>query len=219
MNRAFLLFCLLVALLAISVVPAFADSTFTMNFHGATDGQAVGDFYNGGAGPDYGVSFSSSVIGLKSMFKGGSGNFAPFPANNPMFNTAIFFQTNSGIMNVAQGFTTGLNFFYTAAFSGTVTIWSGADGTGTILATMTFSANDGSCSGAPAFCNWTDVGMSFSGTAKSVTFSGPANAIGISEITVGSNAPAIPEPSSLYLLGTGIVTALAGRGRRFLGLS
>ena len=124
-------------------------------------------------------------------------------------------QQATGIMNVANGFSNGLNFFYAAAFKETVTVWSGADGTGIVLATLALSPNNSSCSNGPAYCNWTAVGLTFNGSAKSVTFTGAADGIGITAITLGQSTTAIPEPSSIYLLGSGLFGITAYRVRRF----
>jgi len=127
-----------------------------------------------------------------------------------------------GVMNVTAGFSSGLNFYFSAGFapgqSETVQIWSGANGTGTVLATINLSNNNGSCNGYPTYCVWSSAGTSFTGTAKSVTFSGPANELGLSDITIGSNSTAVPEPSSVYLLGAGVAALSLTQLRRFFGL-
>ncbi|HUO26873.1 MAG TPA: PEP-CTERM sorting domain-containing protein [Candidatus Aquilonibacter sp.] len=180
---------------------ALADPVEVLNFRGLKDQQLVGNFYNGGysGAQNFGVVFSSDFYGLIPTSRGGSGNFTPNPTGSP----AIFSNTGSGYMNVMNGFGSGINFFYTAAFQETVKVWSGTNGTGTLLATIILSPNDASCLGS--YCNWTDIGANFSGTAKSVTFSGQANKVGIADITLGqSSSAAVPEPSSIYLLGTGL---------------
>jgi hypothetical protein len=217
----------LLVLLFVSI-SAHANSGELLSFQGIQDMQAVGNFYNG-AGisitPNYGISFSSNFFGLRSVFNGGSGNFSATPVGNP----AIFISNGSGpngaivmgTMNVAPGFSNGLNFFYTAGFATnqaeTITVWSGANGTGTVLATMTLSNNNSACS-APLYCNWSNAGLSFSGTAHSVTFSGPANELGLADITVGSSTSAVPEPGTMYLFGSGLLAISLGSVRRYFRL-
>ncbi len=203
--------CLILSLLILcSSSMAHATPVEFLNFNYLQNLQPVGDFYNGGStkAPNFGVSFSSNFYGAKSTQQGGSGNFSPDPTHSPaIFINGATGSSVMGSMNVTNGFSSGINFFYTAAFQETVTVWSGANGTGMILATITLSPNDGSCNGS--YCNWTNVGLSFSGTAQSVTFTGAANGIGISDITLGQSTTAIPEPSSIYLLGTGLASMSA----------
>ncbi len=193
---------------------AHANSVDLLTFAGLKDGQAVGNFYNGAgvAGtPNYGVTFSSNFIGLRPSTLGGSGALPADPLSTPYIY--INSSTLPGIMNVAGGFSSGLNFFYVALSNETITVWSGANGTGTVLASMTLSA---SCTGSPSNCIWFDTGLSFSGTAQSVTFSGPGNGIGISAITLGQSTTAVPEPSPIYLLGTGLLCIGTYQLRRFI---
>lgn len=209
----------LLLLVLLSASFASANSVVLLNFNYLQDGQQVGNFYNGGSGnagvPNFGVTFSSNFYGLLSEFRGGSGAYSPDPTGTPViFINGTMGTTVTGSMNVTSGFSSGINFFYTAAFQETAKIWSGANGTGTLLATITLAPNDGNCT-TVGYCNWTDVGATFSGTAGSVTFTGPANGIGLSDITLGQSTTAVPEPSSIYLLGTGLACFCVLGIRRF----
>jgi hypothetical protein len=227
MTRSTLKVLSLTAVVMLVSAAALADSTEVLTFSGLGDNQPVGNFYNGSgltSTPNYGVTFSSNFYGLTSFYNGGAGAFSPTPTTTP----AIFMggvttgTTVMGVMNVTAGFSGGLNFYFTAGFapgqSESVQIWSGANGTGTILATINLSNNNSSCNGYPTYCLWSSAGASFTGTAKSVTFSGPANELGIADITVGSNSTAIPEPSSAYLLGAGVAALSLTQVRRLFGL-
>jgi hypothetical protein len=214
----------LVAAVSLCAVSAFANSGELLDFQGLVNLQTVGNFYNGAGRsitPNYGVTFSSNFYGLQSALNGGSGNFASDPLNMPaIFMNGVTGSPAMGTMNVAPGFSSGLNFYFTAGFTGgqteTVTIWSGLNGSGTVLAIINLANNNASC-GSPAYCNWSNIGATFSGTAHSVTFSGPANELGISDITIGGSSTAIPEPSPIYLLGTGLMLISLSKIRRVVG--
>jgi hypothetical protein len=218
MRRLSILFAVSLWLI-LSASFANADSVDFLNFNYVKDGQQIGNFYNGGGNsgvPNFGITFSSNVYGLRSEFQNGSGSFMPDPTNTPaIFIEGAYGSTASGSMNVAGGFSSGINFLYTAAFQETVTIWSGANGTGTVLATMVLAPNNAGCT-LVGLCNWSVAGLSFSGTAGSVTFTGPAYSLGLTDITVGQSTSTIPEPSSIYFLATGIVGCGVQGMRRFL---
>ncbi len=216
-----------VLFLPLATAPAMANSGGeVLSFQGLGDLAPVGNFYNGGGltgTPNYGVTFSSNFIGLRSYLNGGSGAFNYNNAPNLTHTPAIFVNgangaSVTGTMNVANGFSSGIQFFYSAGFSETVTVWSGANGTGTVLATITLAPNNGSCTSFPTYCNWTSAGLNFSGSAKSVTFAGTADGIGFTDFTLGSSTTAIPEPSSFYLLATGLGAVSLSQIRRFVKL-
>lgn len=113
-------------------------------------------------------------------------------------------------MNVAGGFTTGFSFYYAdqVGFTGTVNVYSGPSGTGTLLASLSLPSTP------DPYNVFVPVGVTFSGTADSVIFSGAANFIGFDNITLGSGTPTVPEPYSLALLGTGLLGLGLVRARR-----
>jgi len=194
------------ALAALSISVQAQAAVIVLDFEGVGDGVAVGDYYNGGAGTNYGASFSPATLALVDADAGGSGNFA----NEPSSDTIMFFvDANNAILNFAAGFTTGFSFFYTSSTAASVNVYDGLDGTGNLVGSLNLTAQfTDNCSGDPngGYCNWTAVGVAFAGTAKSIDFGGTASQTGFDDITFGSSTPgAVPEPSAwaLMLLGFG----------------
>lgn len=197
-------------LLAMLATTSRAD-VVTLTFEGLGDNEQVLNYYDGGyggngsgPGPNYGITFGSDSLALISSADGGSGNFS----NNPSGDTILYFLSGPGdVMDVPAGFTTGFSFYYAAYYSGSVSVYSGLDGGGSLLANLTLPVTPN------PYTVWVPFGVTFAGTAESVVFSGSANYIGFDNITLGSSTPGVPEPSTFILAGLGGI-AVIGYDRR-----
>lgn len=237
------------AAILVSGVPAAAEAQ-VLNFEGigsttVLDLPFILSFYNGGtssigtSGTNYGISFSDNAVELclntltitcSNTSRGGVGD----PGSQ---HGALGFQS-SGLqfVTLAAGFTTGFSFYYADfLYTGArFTVYDGIDGTGSALASLLLGLTpDGetACSGYSAgfgklgsdFCPYVAAGVTFSGTAKSVVFSGVlAEEITLDDVTFGSSTPGqlgggpgsvVPEPATMTLMATGLV-GIVGAGLR-----
>jgi hypothetical protein len=219
MNRVALFACL--GIVAVLAAVASAD-TVTLTFEGLQTYEPILSYYNGGfggfgsgPGPSYGVIFGSDSLAIISAAEGGGGNFT----NAPSGDTIAFFLSGAGdVMDVPSGFTTGFSFYYSSPFyAGSVTVYSGLDGSGSVLANLFLPTTP---NGEPEYpynySIWEPIGVSFSGTAESVNFSGVADYIGFDNITLGSQTPTgVPEPCGVVgLIGLGAMGLLGLVWRR-----
>jgi hypothetical protein len=191
-----------------------------LDFEGIANLVPINDFYNGGtdgagnSGTDYGIAFSPNTLGIIDADAGGNGNFA----NEPSPDTIMFWLDNTdAIMNVAAGFDTGFSFFYASSTAATVSVYEGLDATGNLLGSINLVPQyTNNCTGDPTgtFCNWTPIGVAFTGTARSIDFGGTANQTGYDDVTFGSAIPnPTPTPATLALFGLGFA-GLAYQRRR-----
>ena len=147
-----------------------------------------------GPGPNYGVTFSSNAEVLADyIVESTCGSTTSNVTNEPSpQNSLIFLSGSAATMDVPAGFTGGFSFYYAAPYyTGYINVWSGLNGTGTLLATLNLPTTGG-CANVPHYCVWNPIGVSFTGTAMSVDFGGSANYIDFDSITLGASVEVNP---------------------------
>ena len=193
-----------------------------LTFEGLKDGEVIGNFYSGGfggngsgPGPNFGVTFSNNAQAFIDIDAGGSGNFG----GEPSPDTALsFLFGNSFTMNLTSGWKDSFSFYYSSpVYTGSVTVYDNLDGTGNVLGSIGLPLTPDT--GAPdpngRYSPLVPMAVTFNGVAKSVDFGGTAWYIVWDDIGFGSGSSgsSIPEPSTMLLLGSGLI-GLAGYGRR-----
>ena len=180
-----------------------SSSSVTMTFEGLTEWEEVGDYYNGGygydyntglpksgPGPNYGVTFlpKGSIIASIDADAGGEGNFG----GEPSPSTAIWFQQGGAWMNIANGFSGSLSFYYSNPNNPSkIYIYDGLNRTGNLLTTLDLplTAYQGAPDPTGNLSPLVFITVSFAGVAKSVDFSEEAGAAYIDDITLGALNP------------------------------
>ena len=197
---------LIVTLLSLGgSVAAFSEQAdagpLLLTFEGLADGSPVNNYYAGQAEGDYGINFTPNFQASVSRDQGGTGNFM----NNPSGSTIAYFSSGqSGDANLSGSFTGDLSFYYAEAYgtAGAVKIFSGLDGQGSLLASVSLPATFN------GFDLWTKETLGFSGAAKSIVFSGAAGYIGFDDVSF-ENVNILSEPPSYLPLGAGLSMLLA----------
>lgn len=191
----------LAALLALAAsAPALAGPT-VIDFESVDSFNAVGTQYAA-----RNVVFTGNALAL------GNDALGPYFSNAPSPQRVMFVADDPAVanevavMNVGGGFE-AFSFFFSAAerLAGGVKVWSGLDGTGSLLASFDLDANAAGCAIDSPLCTFATLGGSLAAMAFSVTFA-EGN-------VVFDNVSVVPTPPSLALVGLAL-GALALRRRR-----
>lgn len=191
--------------------------SIVVDFDTPTSFQSIAEHYNGGtdsagvAGADLGVSFGLDALALRNDELGPYFSNAPSPIGvlAPVFEDAA--------MNVAAGFNGVVSFSYSSTDAVEIGIWSGLNGTGTLLGSIAVTANATGCAEGNPLCVFGsgsfDLGTN---VAKSISF---GDAAGLNAAFDDVSVTAVPEPETYALMGLGLlgVAGMAGRARRRQG--
>jgi len=182
-----------------------ATSGPLLTFEGISNATLVDDFYNGGAGGSLGITFNFRFQALVASTAGGTGNFS----GEPSPSTAALVTPGSGssaVLSIPAGFDTSFSLFYSGP-GNTIVFFDAVNAGGSQLGLFTLPATASSS----AFQQQT---FSFSGTARSVLFGFvdfvPQQTF-IDNLQFG---PAVPEPSTAFLMAAGFAGVCCLRFRR-----
>ncbi|HZF79533.1 MAG TPA: PEP-CTERM sorting domain-containing protein [Rubrivivax sp.] len=190
----------------LAATPAYAV-VINVDFETPTSFASIDRHYAGGtdsegvAGADLGVTFGLDALALRNDAAGPYFSNAPSPLG---VMTAV---GGDSAMNVALGFTTlALQYSSAASIFNGVQLWSGLNGSGSLLASLPLAANAqaGGCSDS-RLCNFSGLSAASFGIARSVTFGNAAANAVFDNISV----TVVPEPGSALLMALG-VAAFAG---------
>ncbi len=182
---------------ALAAPPAIASAT-TIDFESVSPFASIGNTYAG-------VSFGPDAQGLVNDALGPYFSNAPSPLG-------VMFVSGTGVpdaaMTVAAGFTQ-LSLFYSSAdaVADAVQVWSGANGTGNLIASFNLLVNATNGCSDSAYCRWDTLSGVFAVKALSITFGAGTQAAAFDNISV------VPEPASALLLGLGLAALVVSRRR------
>lgn len=180
--------------------PAFAAVPLSVDFEKNWSFDEVANTYAA-----QGVSFTN-VLGLSNGDGLGSLANGDYYAGAPSSQGVAFVQldgvtTTTAYMNVDTGVHGALSFFHAGTDTFTINAYSGLNGSGSLVGTVTVGATGG-------YDSWKHGLLSITGAAKSFDLSSSNG------VAAFDNISAVPEPSSIALLlaGGALIAARRRRG-------
>ncbi|MFO0834472.1 MAG: hypothetical protein U0638_05835 [Phycisphaerales bacterium] len=201
----------LAAALAASVLPSAARAATTFSFEGFQDTELILNAYAGGTGSMGSAINNSGVFFDPGFFAGNDSDitsnvgFWGDTANEPDGMGSMYFANITGVafgvINVPAGFNNQWSSFYSAKQSCQIDVWSGPNGSGLNLGSLTINPNAQTNAGDPngTFTTWKLATIPFSGVAQSVTYTGPDYDVRFDRMDF--NLVPAPGAASLALLG------------------
>jgi len=213
-----------------------SGGTETLTFGGQVNATDINTFFDGGtdaystaggAANNVGITFTGPAEFLNagyngSGFNGGTGKFENVPS---AATGVLYMASGTPIMNDSNGFTS-LAFNYSvidnsSTYSGgTVQLWSGLGGTGTLLDTLTLgtAGTTVACtSHNDEFCSWSNASSgTLSAVAESAVFLGNARTDTEYDALALTTVAPVPLPAAFWLMigGLGGLAGFARRTRR-----
>lgn len=192
----------------LSAAPAFS-TPITLDFEGASSFSSIDGFYNGGtdssgaSGANVGVLFGGDALALQNDVLG------PYFSNAPTAGTVMAPVGADATLNSSAGFSGTASFFYSSSAATSVSVFSGLNGTGSLLGTFNLLSNAQNGCSDTAFCHWDEASLNFGGVAQSILFGNAASVAAFDNVSI---AP-VPLPAAIWLLGSSLI-GLGGIARR-----
>ncbi len=198
----------LISALAVGLLSATSafSGPITLDFEGATSFASVADYYNGGtdgAGAsfdaNFGVSFAGDALALSNDGTGSGAN-GEFFTHAPSAGTVLAPVGADAALNRSVGFINTASFYYSSSQVASVSLFSGLNGTGTLLGSFNLLANATLGCSDSAFCHWDLASLAFNGVAQSIQFGSAAGVAGFDNVTITP----VPVPAAIWLMLSGL---------------
>jgi len=161
-----------------------------------------------GPGPDFGITFAG---GWGVLCEHSDTCVGSLVVGNPSSPNSIVTTSQKSFIDVAGGFSEGLDFSWSSQVTGTIKVWSGLNGTGTLLNTITLprqpdGRNTGNCGPDGVVCPFVSANLPTLGLGHSLEFDGFSGEAAFDDINFANVNLGVPEPSTwaLSILGFGL---------------